>query len=149
MTPSPQSESTPAHSSTEFDRVRHSTSSQVRGQWRSAVSHFSKESPDSFLDVPTASVVKVNPGGTGSPIEAISAKLAPLFPSNFFCFPWSSACPSASPAPKSPQLEKQQCSCVLQGAWCDQTRYVNMRCAQGCLKSCLAWKRSVCPNSRP
>ena len=47
-----------------------------------------------------ASVVRVNLGGTGSPMEAISAKFAPLFPSSSSCFPWSSACPSASPGVK-------------------------------------------------
>lgn len=34
-----------------------------------------------------ASVVKVNPGGTGSPMETISAKLAPLFPNSSSCLP--------------------------------------------------------------
>ena len=42
------------------------------------------------------SVVMVNPGGTGTPIKFISARLAPFPPSRFFI----SALPSAFPLPK-------------------------------------------------
>lgn len=43
-----------------------------------------------------ASVEMVNPGGTGTPIRVISARLAPFPPSRLFC----SRVPSAPPPPK-------------------------------------------------